>query len=365
MHTEPRRILIVRLSHLGDVVHGLPVLRALRRAHPRARIGWAVQPEFERVLSASPDLDETILFERRAGLVAWSRLERALARFSAEWTVDAQGNVKSALVALASRAPRRSGMARVDWTERYGALSLTDTACPTPRRPDGTVHAIDKMLTLARHVAPAIDVEEPFETRLSDARSGRAFAERFGTSSGPYAILHLARPGDVRSWPVERFEALARDLAADHDVLVVSGPSEREQGVRAARMLSGFARIRHWIGQGDLAELARLFAAAAARDAVFVGCDSGPMHVAWSFGMRVTLLAGPQDERRTGPWPPPDRPGASRHAVVRAFHAPHCAPCFARRCAHPLGNVCMQRIEPERAAQTVRALALTASATAP
>ena len=82
-----------------------------------------------------------------------------------------------------------------------------------------------------------------------------------------------------------------------------------------------------------------------------VCCDSGPMHLAASVGLGVLCLAGPQDERRTGPWPLPARGGG--HAVLRAGDPPPCAPCRSRRCDHPEGAVCMSRIEP---AAAVRAL---------
>ncbi|MDZ4774085.1 MAG: glycosyltransferase family 9 protein [Planctomycetota bacterium] len=355
MHTAHERILIVRLSHLGDVVHGMPVARAVRLAHPRARVAWIVQPEFAGIVEACGFVDEIIHFERRGGLSGWARVERDLSRFSADWTIDAQGNTKSALVALAARAPRRSGLAREDWAEGYGSLSLNDPAPRTPPRTDGTVHALDKMFTLARHVAPGIEPDDRAIAFQSTQDSERAFADRFGVASGPFAILHLASANDVRSWPVERFEALARELARDHDVLVVSGPSESDLGSRVSRATNGFPRVRHWIGQRDLVELTRVCTGAAEKDAVFVGCDSGPMHIAWASGLRVVVLAGPQDARYTGPWPPIDRVQPEHHRVIRAAPAPHCAPCFSRTCAHPGGNVCMQRIEDVEVAALVRA----------
>jgi ADP-heptose:LPS heptosyltransferase len=364
MHADIERILIVRLSHLGDVVHAWPVARALRLAHPRARIGWVVEPRFAGILDAVADVDEVIRFERHAGLAGWARLERELTRFAADWAIDAQGNLKSAFVTLGSRAPRRTGMARADWTEPLGSVVLTESAPAAARRSDGTVHALDRMFVLARHVAPGVTLDDRAHAFGPGARGEAAFAERFGASTGPFAILHLAAEGDVRSYASEHFESLARELAADHDVLLVSGPGEREAGARAAARLKGFPRIRHWVGQADLADFAGLLAAAAARDAVFVGCDSGPMHVAWAAGLRVTLLAGPQDERRTGPWPPANRSLEPVHQVVRASPPPHCAPCLARRCHHPGGNVCMQRITPAEIAASVRSGSLRAVPTA-
>jgi ADP-heptose:LPS heptosyltransferase len=127
--------------------------------------------------------------------------------------------------------------------------------------------------------------------------------------------------------------------------------------------LSGVARATCVADLNGLAALDAFFAAAARKGALFVGCDSGPMHLAWAAGMRVVLLAGPQDERRTGPWPVP-RSGsplassaerAHEHAIVRAGMQPSCAPCLSRRCTHPEGNVCMTRIDPSRVGALVRA----------
>ena len=88
------RILLVRLSHLGDVVHALPLFHALRAAQPEAQIAWAVQAEFASLLEGLPGLTRVIRFQRDEGLRAWGRLWRELRSFGADWTIDAQGNAK-------------------------------------------------------------------------------------------------------------------------------------------------------------------------------------------------------------------------------------------------------------------------------
>ena len=123
---------------------------------------------------------------------------------------------------------------------------------------------------------------------------------------------------------------------------VLAGPAEAEAGRALARELAGEPLVAHWTGQRGLRTLAGVFTHAARAGAAFVGCDSGPMHLAWTSGMRVVCLAGPQDARRTGPWPLAD--GAGPHAIVRAREEPACAPCFARRCTHADGPVCLARI---------------------
>lgn len=337
MSAVPSRILIVRLSHLGDVVQTLPLFHALRAEYPAARIAWAIQPEFAGLLAGHPGLDRAILFDRRGGARAWWRLARELESFGADWTVDAQGNVKSAMVALCARAARRSGYATVDWRERFAASSVTDP-CPrgSPRE-----HAVERVLRLARHVAPNSCGSPRFDVGLSAVEieaAERRLATLVRADGG--TLLHLSHPGDVRAWPVEHFAALARASAERAPVVVVSGPGEVEHG-RALERDVRHPRVAHVVGQRGLRELAALFTACARRGMTFVGCDSGPMHLAWSSGMRVVLLAGPQDERRTGPYPL-----GSPHETLRAEPSPPCAPCMSRRCTHERGPVCMSELRP-------------------
>jgi heptosyltransferase-1 len=348
------RILLVRLSHLGDVVHALPVYHALREGFPDARIAWAVQREFAPLLEGLAGLELCLPFDRRGGAHALLELHARLGAFAPTLAVDAQGNLKSALVTLASGAPRRVGMARADWREPLGASVLTEQAARASS-PTGVPHAMDRMLALARHLAPQASLRT--DPGLSDderARGRALLAQHAPPGPGPLAVLQVARAGDVRSWPIVRIEELARGLLAlGWRVLALSGPEERAEGAELARRLPADSRLRHWVGQRGLRELAALLTAAAQARARFVGCDSGPMHLAIACGLRVVALAGPQDPRRTGPWPVPDEVGGAQpaaheslHRVVRAQDPPSCAPCLARSCSHPQGPVCMASIEP-------------------
>lgn len=350
MASSNPRILLVRLSHLGDVAHALPVFHALRAAHPNASIAWAVQRDFADLVRGIDGLERTIELDRRRGVRAWPPFVRELEAFGATWAVDAQSNLKSAFVTLASRAPRRSGLARSDWTERFGATALTDEARAVGRSARGGPHAMERMLALCEHVAPGTTPRfDPglAERELAAARAeldalfGPALARRSSTRER-ICLLHLARTGDPRSWPDERFEELARELAKGEHVLVASGPSEVEQGRALAARLASLPRIAHRAPHGGARALAAVCAAVAERGGRFVGCDSGPAHLAASVGLPVVLLAGPQDEGRTGPWPLVGANGP--HRVVRARSSPSCAPCVQRRCTHPDGNVCMRAI---------------------
>jgi heptosyltransferase I len=341
---EPRRILLVRLSHLGDLVHALPVFHALRARYPRAQLGWVLQPEFAGLVEGLPGLDRSFHFDRRGGARAWPRLAAELAAFGADLAVDAQGNAKSALVSLASGAPRRTGLAREDWREPFAAHALTESAPPLGST--RAAHAMERMEHLARHLGGSDALRrDPGLSQVELARGAAELVGRLGSARAP-VLLSLSPPADLRAWPAERWAQLARLLAREgRGVLLISGPAEAELGALLSRELAGAEAVSHWVGQRGLRLLAAFFSAAAQHGARLVACDTGPMHLAAACGLPVLALAGPQDPLRTGPWPIPG-PG-SRHLVLAADQPPPCMPCLARRCDHARGPVCMERIRPE------------------
>jgi ADP-heptose:LPS heptosyltransferase len=347
----PDRILLVRLSHLGDVVCAMPVFHALRAAYPRAALGWALESEFAGLVRGLPGLEHAFCLERRGGLAAWRGLRRELCAFDAELAVDAQGNMKSAAVLLLSGARRRVGLAPAEWRERTGARVLTEHAPPS-----GATHVIERMFALAHHVGGGsprrADLDlAPHELDAARRELAALFPAPGGARCG-ITILHLSRTADIRAWPREHYRSLATLLAErDTPVLCVSGPAEEEAGLALARELGGGRALRHMVGQRDLRALAALFAAAAEGGGRFLGVDSGPMHLACAAGLAVVCLEGPQEGARTGPW---TLAGAAPECVVRAREGPECAPCLRRRCDHREGPVCMRAIDPAQALAALR-----------
>lgn len=310
----PERILLVRLSHLGDVVHGLPLLGVLRHRWPQAEIGWVVQPEFAGLLEGVSGLDRAFLFNRRGGLRALLRTGRALRAWDPDLAIDAQGNAKSALITLASGAPTRIGYAREDWQETFFSRILTH---PAPRAQG--VHALHKIASLATSLSEGAGLEFDLGVTEEERKSGReALAPHLPPGGGPLFLLHLGAPGDPRSWPARAWEKLAGLLtSAGARVTFLSGPAEATLGADLARTLSGHDAIRHWVGQGGLRQLAAALEAADAEGATFVGTDTGSTHLAAAAGLPVVMLSGPQDPDRTGPWPLHTM-ADSPHRVLRA-----------------------------------------------
>ncbi|MEM9801720.1 MAG: glycosyltransferase family 9 protein [Planctomycetota bacterium] len=290
----PRRVLLVRLSHLGDIAQTLPLLHAVQAAWPGAEVAWAVQPEFSGLIGP---LARVLPFERRGGAGAWRALRAEVRSFDPDLVLDAQGNWKSAVAArLAGRRARAIGFARSEWQEPLASRVTRPDHAPPAQGP----HLVDRCLALARHA-----VGGPVEARLDpalDERERLRGAELLGDVGEAPILLHPGVPGDRRSWPKDRFAELARVLGErGRSVVVLTGPGEASVG----RQLEADVRNarRHIVGQRGLRDLGGLLAAAHARGGRLVVGDSGPAHVAASVGLPVVLLAGPEDPSRTGPWP--------------------------------------------------------------
>lgn len=332
----PRRIALVRLSHLGDVVLALPLFHALRERFPRAELAWVVQREFAPLVEPLPGLARTLRFDRRGGLRGWLELRRELAEFAPDLAVDAQGNLKSGFALACSGAARRVGLARADWREPLGRFALTESAAPATGE-----HAFERTLALCRHFG--VQGEPRRDPALSslERELGAARARDLGLGAGD-VILQLSPAHDVRSWPLERCAELLALLADEgRRCVVLSGPAEQREGEELRARTVELAHVQHWVGQRGLRELAAFFAVSAESGVRYVGGDTGPTHLAAACGLPVTVLCGPHSHLRTGPWPVAD---AGPHRAVRAAVQPVCAPCLARSCSHPHGPVCMREL---------------------
>lgn len=302
----PRAILLVKLSAIGDVLHGVPVAVALRRAFPTTRIGWVVEGRTGDLLEGHPAIDR--VFRPARGWARrpaeWLRLRRDLADFSADVTIDMQGLLKSALVTALAASPIRIGPAGPD--AREGSWLAT-----THRVATRAGHVVERNLAL---VSPlGIEPGLPRFDMPSWPKAREAM-ERFVRSLHAARAPVLLNPGagwTSKLWPEDRLAATARRLAARHGrpVVVVWGGPREEAAARRVAEASG-AVTAPPTSLVELAELCRL-------SALFVSSDTGPLHLAAAVGTPCVGLFGPVPAARNGPWgaghatvepPPAERP---------------------------------------------------------
>jgi heptosyltransferase-1 len=359
---EPSRILLVKPSSLGDVVHTLPVLALLRRRFPRARITWMLAPACAGLLEGHPLLDEVLVFDRPGLGAAWRRLEgwRELWSFDArlrsgrfDLVLDLQGLLRSSWLAWRTGAPRRIGLA----CAREGATLLY-----THRVGPATLerHAVERYLDVAEALGCGRrPVEFPFHVTAED----RAAVAQLVPPGEGFAVLLPGANWPTKRWPAERFAELAQRLDRRLGLrTVVAGGRDVEgiaqaiglcrRAVTGAEGPAGFPTLSR-TGAGEtpavrpsqavpdpVINLAgrttlRQLVALLERATLVIANDSGPMHIAAALGRPLVAIFGPTNPVRTGPYGRPD-------CVLRLDLA--CVPCYSRRCSH---GSCLQWLEVE------------------
>lgn len=302
------RFLLIRLSAVGDVVNTLPTLSLLRAARPEAWIGFAVEDRAQDLVVGHPYVDRVHVFPRqrwRAKLknpAAWTRLaaevggyRRELRDEGYEVALDVQGNMKGAVHALASGAPRRISFAQGHDRELNHLLS-TERVVPPADRP----HRVDKFASLLEPLG--IDGTERRwvfpPSPEADERIG-AYLVANGLEAGRMVAIHpgTSGRGEAKRWAPERFGALAARLAGEvgAPVVVTWGPGEREL---AEHVVAGHEGVRLGPETTSLADLLALVRAAR----LFISADTGPMHLAAASGVPCVALFGPKDPAVYAPY---------------------------------------------------------------
>lgn len=329
------RILLIKPSSLGDIVHALPVLSALRETWPHAYVAWLSSRPFVSLLERCPLIDEVIAFDR----ARYGRMWRSLPAFLDFWrfvgelrrrrfdlVVDLQGLIRSGLMAFFSGARRRVGFA--DARELAWLFYTQRVSCP-----DGPEHAVEKNLRVAQalELAPG-PPRFPLGLSGDEKAAGRELlAEAAGRPLDAFIAVVPGARWESKCWPAER---LAQLIDAMHGegmprCVLLGSPEERTS---AERVLSACrSRPLSLVGRTSVRELLALLSLAE----LVVCHDSGPMHLAAALDRPLVAIFGPTSPHRTGPH--------SLSARVVSNPVP-CAPCFERRC--PLGHHdCMRKLE--------------------
>ena len=341
------RILLIRLREIGDVVFTTPAIRGLRQHFPDAHITYIVEPAAAPVVANNPHLNDVIVSPGRRGLSGF-RDDLALAsRLRAaryDLVIDFHSGPRSSLITWLSRAPQRVGY---DVPGR-GWMYTTRVARPREIRPRHAVENQWDLLTAIGIAAPDRNhtpAEMPIDTRAADAVDQRLAT--FGVNQGDEVIvLHVSAGNPFRRWPLDAFASLIAMLVRQHPdrrVIVVSGPSEKDAAAHAIEQAQAHldaaagARVLA-CGEFTLDELRALMD----RAALYIGGDSGPMHIASTSTVPIVGLYGPTLPVRSEPWRALQWP--SEAADVDGLP---CRPCDQRTCI-PGDFRCLTWLKPEQ-----------------
>ncbi|HSK08196.1 MAG TPA: glycosyltransferase family 9 protein [Vicinamibacterales bacterium] len=339
------RILLIRLRLIGDVVFTTPLIRALRRHDPGAHLAYLVEPPAAPVVEGNPHLDEVIVAtppHARGRLRADVALARRLRRGRFDLVLDLHGGPRAALLAWSTGAPRRIGYA----IRGRGWMYTDRLARSRELRPrHSVVNQWDLLGPLG--IGPPGPEDDPTEMPVQPeaARSAASLLRRAGLTPGcPLIAMHVSAGNPFRRWPADAFVSLVVSLVRRDPrrrVLLLSGPSERDAaraiGARARAALGDEAAPASIVDgvELDLRELRAVVETAA----LFVGGDSGPLHVAGTSPVPIVGLYGPTLPERSAPWRP------ARFITESVETTVPCRPCNQRRC-EPGDFRCLGRLEP-------------------
>jgi heptosyltransferase I len=339
---KPEKILIVRLSAIGDVVHVLPALRLLRSHFPESKISWLVEDKAGDILTDYPDIDDVIVFPRKKWRGEILKIKKNLNILSDilsfykklrkeqyDLVIDFQGNLKSGIMNLITGSANRIGFGR-GYCKEFSYLSTQYHAHP----PGKKIHRIAKNLSLLKELGLETRFQRP---ELPVSKTDEEYISRFINTninpSLPIIIIHpgTSRFGAYKQWPMLYYALLADLILETYKVNIIFSWGPDEFGIVKEIIKNMKRKAIPACETESIKQLIELIR----RSSLFIGGDTGPLHIASILDIPVVGIYGPKDPEIYGPY--------NDKAIVIKKDVP-CSPCKKRTCSDP---ICMTSILPE------------------
>ncbi len=305
MPSTLRNVLAIRLSSIGDIVHALPAVSALGETYPEAEITWAIERRYVGLLEGNPFVRRVIPLDTlgwRKRFASAQTLREIAAAFRAlrerhfDAVIDFQGLLKTGLISRLCRSPRRIGYAKTPHREPGVGLFYTEEA----RAVAGT-HVIYENLALVERLgARASSWKFPLPQNVDDEK----YAESSLSETGDFILISPGGGWVAKLWPPASYTALVARISRCAPLaafaIVLTGSPAEETNIRMILENAGGKRAYY------VPAMLSQYIALARRARLFIGSDTGPMHLAAALGVPVVALMGPTDPARNGPFSPAD-----------------------------------------------------------
>lgn len=331
------RILLIKPSSLGDIVHTLPVVSAIKGQWPDAHLTWLVKRQWAELVERVEGVDR--VWPVDPTVRSWVTQGSALRAERFDLAIDLQGLFRSAALARLSNAPMRVGFAN----GREGSPWFYTHRVPVVN-PD--MHAVDRYLLVPSELGIALAQRPRFSFRLldEDLATVRPLFERGGHSiDKPWVAINFGARWSTKRWSLASFAAVANQLYESHrePVVIIGSTADRQHVDQFLTQLQ-----RPFIDVSGAVPL-RCLPALLSKAAVMITNDSGPMHIAAACETPVIAMFGPTSAVRTGPY-------GTGHRVLTGTVP--CSPCFSRTCRHDPEMECLRSITPAQVLKEVRSL---------
>jgi heptosyltransferase-1 len=343
--TEPKKILVIKPSSLGDVIHAMPFLDNLKMIYPDSHISWIISKNLKGIIEGHNLIDEIIIFDKDR----WQDIDnivdtvrevpyfvKKLKKQYFDIVIDLQGLLRTGIITHFARSPVKIGFDDA----REGSRYFYDKRIKT----DGMTHAVDRYLEAARYLAEKVSVSECLKNRPVrfplpvDSEAAKRVKNMVSESNG-YVLIAPSARWESKTWPPSFFGAIISQLPVD---FVIAGSASDRNNAQEV-IASSHKKVVDLTGKTNLKELVALIS----RAQVLVCNDSGPMHIASALGTPVVALFGATAPEKTGPygWDIPD----SRCHVFKADIS--CSPCFKKTCSH---KNCTLALVPDKIIEMVK-----------
>ena len=336
------KILIIKPSSLGDVIHALPFLNAVKESFPAARIDWVISKNLKGILEDNPLINELIIFNKDAWksvknlpetLSDISSLRKTLQSKRYDMVVDLQGLLRSGLIAFSTPGTSKIGFA----DSREGSRYFYDKKVSA----NGASHAVDRCLVVAKEIGARVN-NVAFPLHIDNAASLKI--KKLIGDLDEYIVIVPSARWLTKRWPAERFASLIKKVSAPCVITGSKGDMKIAQKIMGHKLQSTEHRVQNTAhkdkvinlcGKTGLKELVALIAGAKA----VVSNDSGPMHIAAALDIPTVAIFGPTDPSKTGPY------GWQTNRRLRVLKADiPCSPCRKKKCDE---FICMENISVE------------------
>lgn len=330
------KILVIKPSSLGDVIHSLPFLKAVKDTFKDVQVDWVISKNLQEVLEGNPLINRLIVIDKDSWKKIWKALKtvadmkeliKTLRDDEYDMVVDLQGLLRSGIITFFARSPVKAGFdnaregSRIFYNKK---VSIADA-----------VHAVDRYLEAAKAIGAGIGKAEFPISVDNDAKEN--IRKVLGNIT-QYAVAVPSARWQTKRWPPEKFGSLISRLSVPCVITGSSADTQIAERVISSSGGNGFSLC----GRTGLKELTALIAGARA----VVSNDSGPMHIAAALGIPVIALFGPTDPEKTGPY------GWHTNENLRVIRAPvSCSPCFRKKCKE---DPCMNKIGVEEVYEAVK-----------
>jgi len=314
-----QRVLLIKLTSLGDVVHALPVAASLKKAFPFLKLHWVVEDRCAPLLENHPLLDSVIIYPRQEiqSLISnrkWGQvlkmlknLRGSLRNLNIDLSIDLQGLAKSGLMALMAWAPHRIGCFGLKEISYLISKSLPD---------GGSLHAVDRNLKVAEFLGASIEAPE-FTIGIKEEEKiwAKKFSQHYGLSEGIGLIgLQVGASSPQKCWPIHKIVVFIEELSKIPNVQVILFGDKTDRERLNPYLPKIPPKVINTVGELSLRQLIPLIK----KCHLFVGADTGPLHLAVALGLPVVALYGADDPKWTGPY------GSSHRIHYKKIS---CSPC--------------------------------------